>query len=86
MSQAAHEVLLDRGLADFADDLEGFLDGKETFLEDFYRRLKEVLGRCKSWRYQGILSVSSVDIVSRKQVGRYSLSALFNPFTPKFKK
>ena len=68
MSQAAYEAKLDRELANFEEELEHFLVAKENFLEDFYRRLKQVLGRCKSWRCQGSLGINTIHISSRKQV------------------
>ena len=71
MSQAAQEAKLDRELLRFEEELELFLADKDTFLEDLYRRLKQVTSLCKSWRCQRLRDVIVTHLVSTRQVNTF---------------
>lgn len=68
MSHTAQEAKLDRELLRFEDMLELFLADKDMFLEDLYRRLKQVTSLWRSWRVQRLRDVSVTHLVSTKQV------------------
>lgn len=68
MSQAAQEAKLDRELLRFEEELELCLADKDLFLEDLYRRLKQITSLWRSWRCQGLRDVTVTQLVSTKQV------------------
>lgn len=68
MSHTAQEAKLDRELLRFEDMLELFLVDKDMFLEDLYRRLKQVTSLWRSWRGQRLRDVRVTHLVSTKQV------------------
>lgn len=68
MSHTAQEAKLDRELLRFEDMLELFLVDKDMFLEDLYRRLKQVTSLWRSWRGQRLRDVPVTHLVSTKQV------------------
>lgn len=68
VSHTAQEVKLDRELLRFEDMLELFLADKDMFLEDLYRRLKQVTSLWRSWRVQRLRDVPVTHLVSTKQV------------------
>lgn len=71
MSQAAQEAKLDRELRRFEEELELFLIDKDHFLEDLYRRLKQITSLWKSWRCQRLRDISVTQLVSAKQVNNF---------------
>ena len=68
VSHTAQEAKLDRELLRFEDMLELFLADKDMFLEDLYRRLKQVTSLWRSWRVQRLRDVPVTHLVSTKQV------------------
>ncbi|KAJ7377147.1 hypothetical protein OS493_030743 [Desmophyllum pertusum] len=68
VSQAAQEAKLDRELLRFEEELELFLADKDLFLEELYRRLKQITSLWKSWRCQRLRDVSVTQLVSAKQI------------------
>ena len=73
VSQAAQEAKLDRELLRFEEELELFLADKDLFLEELYRRLKQITSLWKSWRCQRLRDVSVTQHVSAKQVKQVEL-------------
>lgn len=68
MSHAAQEAKLDRELLRFEEELELFLADKDMFLEDLYRRLKQITSLWRSWRCQRFRDMTITQLVSTKQV------------------
>ena len=70
VSQAAQEAKLDRELLRFEQELELFTADKDLFLEELYRRLKQITSLWRSWRCQRLRSATITQLVSTKQVNR----------------